>query len=229
MTRSDARRIVCCLTLILVASAHSAEAKKYTIDTSPVKGGRVSVNGTFVGIAPVTVELKLKKTQTAVATAEKDGAISLWSSQFSREQKGTVQVRLEEDKAYKETFISDVANTWLTLTPSLTRTADGEIDEGKVWQKIVSIVTDEFSDLEQMDRSSFYLRTTWRLRRFPYTVLRHRLVVKRGVNEELSVRIQLESQIYRGTGANPSSDLFIPVARIFQRDKETIDFLRDQL
>ena len=229
MKRPYARRIVCCLAWILVVLAHPAQAKKYTIDTSPVKGGRVSVNGNFVGIAPVTVDLKLKKTQTAVATAEKDGAISLWSSQFSRDQKGTVMVRLEEDKAYKETFVSDVANTWLTLVPSLTRTQDGDIDEQKVWQKIVSIVTDEFSDLEQMDRSSFYLRTTWRMRRFPYTIVRHRLVVKRGVTEELSVRIQLESQIYRGTGTNPSSDLFTPVARIFQRDKETIDFLRDQL
>ena len=45
------------------------------------------------------------------------------------------------------------------------------------------MVTDDFADLEQLDRSSFYLRTAWRVRRFPHTIMRNRLVVKRGVTD----------------------------------------------
>ena len=51
--------------------AQPAVAKKYTVVTEPVVEGRVFLNGEFVGVAPVEVNLKLKKNQVAVLTAEK--------------------------------------------------------------------------------------------------------------------------------------------------------------
>ena len=138
-------------------------------------------------------------------------------------------VRLEPDRAWEETEVSEVANTWLTVSPARTRSPDGSLDEDRVWQKVVSIVSDNFSDLEQVDRESFYLRTAWRVRKFPYTTLRHRLVVKRGVTGELSVKVRLESQIYQGPLSDPSLDQFADHGRVFQSDKETIDYLNDQL
>ncbi len=218
-----------CLTLAVTAQA--VAAKRFVIDTTPVAGGRVFVDGRFVGVAPVTVELKLKKEQVATATAEKDGALGLWPREIAKDEKGTIFVRLEENLALTETLESDVANTWLTITPKLTRERDDSVDEDAVWQRIVSVVTDNFADLEQLDRSSFYLRTAWRVRRFPHSIMRNRLVVKRGVTDQLSVRVQLESfeMVSAATDARIDDELFTESSRIFRDDKETIDYLRDQL
>ena len=196
----------------LAAGPSPMLAKKFTIDTAPVKQGRVFVNGNFVGISPVTVDLKMGKNRAYSVQAEKDAALGLWTTEIVKGHKGIVMVRLEQDQAFQETVASDVANTWLTVQPVQT------VLEDQVWQKIVSVVTDNFSDLEQIDRSSFYLRTAWRMRRFPYSVMRNRLVVKRGVTPNLTVRVQLESQVYVATrglrgGALPS-DQFRPTTRI---------------
>jgi len=218
-----------CLSLAVAASA--AAAKRFTIDTTPVKQGRVFIDGEFVGVAPVEVELKLKKHEHAVVTVEKEGALGLWEREISPAEKGTVYVRLEANTALDETVESDIANTWLTITPKLTRGPDNSVNEDAVWQKIVSVVTDNFADLEQLDRSSFYLRTAWRVRRFPHSILRNRVVIKRGVTDQLSVRVQLESfeMVSTTTNATIADDLFTETSRIFLDDKETIDFLRDQL
>lgn len=217
--------------LVLAVTAPAVAAKKFSIDTTPVKNGRVFVDGRFVGVAPVTVELKLKKHEVATVTAEKVGALGLWQREFSKDEKGTIYVRLEENVALAETEESDVANTWLTITPKRTRGRDSSVDEDAVWQRIVSVVTDNFADLEQLDRSSFYLRTAWRVRRFPHSVMRNRLVVKRGVTDQLSIRVQLESfeMVSAESDFKMDDDLFAPTARIFSDDKETIDYLRDQL
>ena len=217
---------------LLAAVTSPAVAKKYLIDTTPVKEGRVFIDGSFVGVAPVTVDLELRHNEHAVATAEKQGALGLWERKVTRDDRGrTVYVRLEENAALRQTTESDIANTWLTITPRLTRNPDGSIDEEAVWQKIVSIVTDNFADLEQLDRSSFYLRTAWRMSRFPHTVLRNRLVVKRGVTDQLTVRAQLESQILVSTEPDPApaEELFGQSTRIFADDRETVGALRDQL
>jgi hypothetical protein len=217
--------------LSLVAAAPAAAAKRFTIDTTPVKQGRVFIDGEFVGVAPVEVELKLRKHERAVVTVEKVGALGLWEREITTAEKGTVYVRLEENAALDETVESDIANTWLTITPKLTRGSDNSVNEDAVWQKIVSVVTDNFADLEQLDRSSFYLRTAWRVRRYPHSILRNRVVIKRGVTDQLSVRVQLESfeMVSATTDANIADDLFTETSRIFLDDKETIDFLRDQL
>jgi hypothetical protein len=223
--------LVSSVCLALAVAAPAAPAKRFTIDTTPVKQGRVFIDGDFVGVAPVTVELKLKKHELAVVTVEKQGALGLWEREISTAEKGTVYVRLEENTVLSETVESDIANTWLTITPKLTRGADNSVNEDAVWQKIVSVVTDNFADLEQLDRSSFYLRTAWRVRRFPHSILRNRVVIKRGVTDQLSVRVQLESfELVSATSdAKLSDDLFTETSRIFLDDKETIDFLRDQL
>jgi len=222
------RFLVCLVALIGLTAP--VLGKTFVIDTAPVKQGRISINGKFYGVAPVEVKLKIKRNQVFVATAEKAGALSIWPREFGKKHKGTVVVRLEADEAYRATIESDVANNWLTVTPRLTRSDDGSIDEDLVWQKIVSLVTDNFSDLEQMDRQSYYLRTAWRLRTYPYSVVRHRLVIKKGVTTDFSIKIKLESEyaVKRGN-YRPSEDSFSNSTRVFQSDKETIDFLRDQL
>ncbi|MGA2196359.1 MAG: hypothetical protein ABSH40_13920 [Bryobacteraceae bacterium] len=210
-----------------------AWAKKFSLDTAPVKQGRIFVNEQFVGVAPVTVDLKVSKGIMMKARAEKDGALGLWTTEFSKDQNQTVVVRLEEDQAIKLTVMSDIANKWLTIDPTATGGPGKTIDEGEAWKKIVSIVTDNFREIEQLDRSSFYLRSAWRVRRYPYSVIRNRLIIKRGVTPNLTIRVELESQIYQFTESRPASEgirdeLFTETPRVFPEDRDTIQILRDQ-
>jgi hypothetical protein len=210
-----------------------AWAKKYTLDTAPVRQGRVFVDDQFVGIAPVTVDLKIGKHQVVRARAEKDGAISFWTTEFTKDQKNIVMIRLEEDDAVKQTVVSDIANKWLTIDPTATGGPEKIIDESEAWKKIVSIVTDNFREIEQLDRSSFYLRSAWRIRRFTYSVIRNRLVIKRGVTPHLTVKVELESQVYRFSGPPPAhaalrDEWFTETPRVFPADRDTIQILRDQ-
>lgn len=204
-----------------------AQAKKFIIDTEPVAEGRVFVNGEYVGVAPVEVDLRLRKDEVVTVTAEKEGAVSDWRTRFDKTYKGMIKVRLEEDEAYAATETSDVANTWLTVKPRAGTATTA--DEDAIWQEIVSVVTDNFSDLEQMDRGSYYLRTAWRVREYNHRVVRNRLVIKKGVGDIFSIKIQLESQVAQKKGAGVKDEDFKPYERVYGSDKETIDFLRDQL
>jgi hypothetical protein len=230
------KRSYVCLAVMacgLVAAGGPAWATKFTLDTAPVKQGRVFVDDQFLGIAPVTVDLKVSHGGVMKARAEKDGALGLWTTEFGKDQRQTVMIRLEEDEAAKQTVASDIANKWLTIDPSSTGGANKVIDEGEAWKKIVSIVTDNFSDIEQLDRASFYLRSAWRVRRYAYSVVRNRLIVKRGVTPNLTIRVEIESQIYRSSEPLATSmairdELFTENPRVYPSDQDTVRILRDQ-
>jgi len=217
----------------LVAAGSPAWAKKFTLDTAPVKQGRIFVDDKFLGIAPVTVDLKVSRGSIMKARAEMAGALGLWSTEFTNDQRQTVMIRLEEDEASKQTVASEIANKWLTIDPSTTGGANKVIDEGEAWKKIVSIVTDNFTDIEQLDRASFYLRSAWRVRRYAYSVVRNRLIIKRGVTPNLTIRVEIESQIYRSPEALAASlairdEMFTENPRVYSSDQDTVRILRDQ-
>ncbi len=231
MTLGDSGRTLAVVAALLACAP--AWARKFTLDTEPVRQGRVFVNDQFVGVAPVTLDLKIHKGEVMRARAEKDGAIGIWTTEFDGDQRTTVMIRLEEDEAVKQTVLSDIANKWLTIDPTATGGPGKTIDEGEAWKKIVSIVTDNFRELEQLDRSSFYLRSAWRIRRFTYSVIRNRLVIKRGVTPHLTIKVELESQIHRFSEARPAHETlrdewFTETPRVFPADRDTIQILRDQ-
>lgn len=219
------------LLLVLLSGIGASMAAKYTVNTSPEPGGRIYIDGQFKGVAPVTVDLKLKKNVTTVVRADKAGGVSFWPVHVTKGHKGSILVRLEADPAFAVTEESAIANRWQTVEVRHSVDAEGNVDEELVWQKIVSIVTDRFSDLEQLDRGSFYLRSAWRTSQFPYSVRRHRVVVKRGVSQGLSVKVQLESEIFpRNSPTVPvDPNKFEPDTRIFSADRETVEFIRDQI
>ncbi len=221
------------MTFGLVVAGGPAWATKFTFDTAPVKEGRVFVDERFLGIAPLTVDLKVSRGSVMKARAEKEGALGLWPTEFTKDQRQIVMIRLEEDEASQQTVASDIANKWLTIDPSSTGGANKVIDEGEAWKKIVSIVTDNFTDIEQLDRASFYLRSAWRVRRYAYSVVRNRLIVKRGVTPNLTIRVEIESQIYRsadplGASLTMRDEMFTENPRVYPSDQDTLRILRDQ-
>ena len=185
--------------------------------------------GTLTGCAMLERREPAQERYTTRDKTKKGAAIGDWPRRVGSKHKGAIVIRLEEDESFLATEESDVANTWVSIAPSRTVDSVGEIDEDRTWQKLVSVVTDNFSDLEQVDRASYYIRSAWRVREYAYRVLRHRLVVKRGVTEDLTLRISIESQIAPRVNGFYRDEDFVPTRRIYSRDKETITFLRDQL
>jgi hypothetical protein len=224
------RHALTALAVILIWGVSPSMAGKYKINTAPELNGRVFVDGAFVGVAPVTLKLKFEDDQIHIVHAEKDGCMT-WPVKVDEDHDDLILVRLEIDKSWSDTVASEIANRWLTVEARHALNAEGHIDENLVWQKIVSIVSDRFSDIEQMDRGSFYLRTAWRSRTYPYSVVRHRIVVKRDVGPGVTVKLQLESQVFQkdkpGDPVDP--DKFVPSGRIFHEDGEVVTFVRDQL
>ena len=209
-----------------------ASTKQYSIVTQPIADGRISVNGEFVGVAPVLLNLSITETEPITIKAEKPGAVGAWPQRVSpsiSDTNTTIVVRLEADEALLATEESDISNNWITITPHRTTNDFGQPDTDKIWQKLVSLVTDNFPDLEQIDRASYYIRSAWRVREYPFRVLRHRLVLKRGVSDEFTLRVLLESQVAPTIEGSYREAEFSPIRRIFRIDSETIDFLRDQL
>ncbi len=217
---------------LLVPSMAHAKKVRFTVDSTPVPEGRISINGEYQGVAPVELTLHLPKDGMIVFTAEREGAVGVWSKKVAvSDLRGIINVRLEKDEAYDSTISDQIANTWLSIEPNKTLGEDGQADQDKVWQKLISVVTDNFSDLEQMDRQSYYLRTAWRVREYDYVVMRNRLVVKLGVATNFAIKVQLESMfaVKDTSSAAVSDEDFKPYNRVLKADKETIDFLRDQL
>ena len=206
---------------------------EYTVRTEPVADGRVFLDGEFVGLAPVTVRLNIAEGKEVHLRAEKHGAVGEWPSVFvpSMDDERSVTMRLEVDEAMQATEESDIANTWLTITPGLRSGSSWRnVDVDRTWQRLVSVITDSFPELEQVDSSSYYIRSAWRIREYPFRTLRHRLVVKRGVSDEFSLRVLLESQAAARTPGEAYNDEdFQPIRRVFASDSETIRFLQDQL
>ena len=123
--------------------APSRRQKKYTLITEPVADGCLFVNGEFVGVSPVEVDLRSRKTKRLSSPPRRMARISDWPRRVDPKQKGAVVVRLESDAAFQATEESDVSNTWITIAPHRTFNDAGELDESKTWQKLVSLVTDK--------------------------------------------------------------------------------------
>ena len=204
-----------------------ATSRRYQIVTQPVADGRVYIDDEFAGVAPISVVLSLTESEPIVIRAEKRHAINQESRRVSpsaSDTDTTIVVQLEENQAFLETKESDVCNKWITVTP---RQTPGSSD--RTWQKLISLVTDTFPDLQQVDRISYYIRSAWRVREYSFNVLRHRLLIKRSVGDDFSLRLMLDCEIARQSSGNYRDEDFEDFRRIFPIDDETLDFLRDQL
>jgi hypothetical protein len=206
----------------------SAQARWITIDTAPVTGGRVFVNDRYLGEAPVELDVQFREGQSLVARAEKPGAMNLRPIRFDRNSGSRLVLPLEKDVVKQTTEASDQVNAWLTIRPQ--RPVNDERREEVVWRKLLSLVTDGFTELDQIDRSGFFIRTQWRVSKFELQHVRCRLVVKMAPTDEFALRVMLETESALKTpGAQIGEESFAPISRLSRRDQELLAALHRQL
>lgn len=103
--------VLLALTLIVPSAAH-AKKVRFTVDSTPVPEGRISINGEYQGVAPIDLTMHLPKDGVIVITAEREGAIGAWPKKIAvKSLRGIVNVRLEKDEAYDSTVSDQIANT----------------------------------------------------------------------------------------------------------------------
>lgn len=113
---------------------------------------------------------------------------------------------------------------WLTTFDRSARTVRVRLENDERHQNTI------LSDVETLNRGSVYLRTAWRVGNFEDNSARSRIVVKRSATNALGFKVMLQSDVAPKKARRPVDNIdYESTMRIFQPDKETIDFIRDQL
>jgi hypothetical protein len=188
-------------------------------------GANVTVDGVAVGQTPTKAKFDFGKKSFYEVTVSKTGFIpvsQIVASGSEVVRRGYLAIDLAQDQAYTQTTISDAANNWRRIQINATFTKEA------AWQRMVDSVTTRYSNLEQLDQASGYLRSVALMRTF-----------KTPGRGEFSVRTyfigtiaQSEPLVYKVKIVSERSDspgIWVPYDRVFTGDQELIEELQDRL
>ncbi|MCF6222977.1 MAG: hypothetical protein L3J34_04535 [Flavobacteriaceae bacterium] len=93
---------------------------------------------------------------------------------------------LKKDDAFDATVHSDIVNVDFKITALKGK------DES--WKKINQIILNQFDAIEIADKETGYLRTSWVVKRFKYSAVRTRFIVKEFSSNPLVYKVKLASE-----------------------------------
>ncbi len=210
--------------LAVLAFSTGCQTHRSVAISSEPPGAMVQVDGQNVGTTPLNHDFDFDRTPRVIVGAILAGyhpeQVTLGDESPAVDE-GHVNLVLMEDEAWKVTTTSEATNNWLRVQ------VDGTLAEKDVWQKLIDSVTLRFSNLEQLDSASGYVRTVTEVRRFrgtqgPYKV-RTRFLCSMSSREPLVYKFKLEAEITDRYGD------WIPYERVFREDAELIEELRNRL
>ena len=194
------------------------------IETDPA-GAKVLVNGTEVGVSPVTPVLDFEKNSKIVLLASKTGYYDEELTVTETEkaiQEHKVMLTLLENESLKATVPSVAANSWLRLQ------TDSSLTFPVLWQKIVDAVTSRYPSLEMIENGSGYLRSVYLIRKFKSRKgelqVRTRFVGNVTSMDPLLYKLKIESES-KDTGEADWS----PYARIFREDEQLVEEIQGRV
>ena len=211
--------VVGMLGLLVGCGAHSVAI------TSNPDGATVLVNGEPIGATPTKYAFDYSKRTYFDVVVRKPGYLEM-SQQVIGDTDVARQDRLNFDlpidPAYKETTSSQAANQWMRVQISERLTRDA------MWQTLVDSVTSRYSNLEQMDPASGYVRSVPLVK-----IYRH------PVRGDYTIRTQFLGSIvsttplvYKFKVQSEYSDhpgQWLPFDRIFSGDEQLVEELQNRL
>ena len=86
---------------------------------------------------------------------------------------------------------SALANTWLDIT------CRKGLTEDLIWKRLMNVCTSYFDNISVRDKAAGWIKTNWKITKFPKQLVRTRLEVRMSfINEEtVSYRARISSQI----------------------------------
>ena len=214
-------RVVAAPALFLLAACSSVHT--LSISSEPT-GAMIQVDGQNIGEAPLSHTIDFGAQRRTVVGAMLPGYST--EEVGLREESGAVatgelNLVLREDQAWQVTTTSEATNQWLRLQ------MDSANSEETIWQKLVDSITDRYPSLEQLDRSSGYLRTIYRTRTFqgprrPFRV-RNRFICTIASREPMIYKMKIEAE------RTDSQGNWIEYGRVFKEDAELVEELAARL
>jgi hypothetical protein len=200
-------------------------ANRTMMITSDPDHAAVSVNGNPIGDTPLKYTFDYGQRTYYDVVVRKTGYLEV-SRQMIGDTNGanrdTLAFDLPPDPAYKETTASEAANQWLRvqIPPRITREA--------MWQTLVDAVTSRYSNIEQMDPSSGYVRSAPITKTYPNALrgeysIRTQFVGSIVSTDPLVYKMKIQSEY------SDHANQWVPFNRIFAPDQQLIEELQNRL
>jgi hypothetical protein len=209
----------------LVPAAIVGCATRTMMITSNPDHAAVSINGNLIGDTPIKYTFDYGQRTYYDVVVRKPGYLDV-SRQMIGDTEGANRDKLAfdlpPDPAYKETTASEAANQWLRVQvpPRITRES--------MWQTLVDAVTSRYSNIEQMDPSSGYIRSAPITKTYSNPVhgeysIRTEFVGSTVSTDPLVYKMKIQSEYCD----HPNQ--WIPFNRIFAADQQLIEELQNRL
>lgn len=182
------------MALLLLMSTNCLFAKKkITIKTIP-ENAEIAVDGNAVGQGSFTLKFD-KDNSMYVVSVSAPGYITKTYRVLESDPRKSILYKLPEDEAMKASFSSEdgsaLANTWMDIT------CRKGLKEDIIWKRLMNVSTNYFDNISVRDKAAGWIKTNWKIKRFPNQVVRTRLEVRMSFTDEdvISYRARISCQI----------------------------------
>ena len=181
------------LASMLLSTATCLYAKKIVVKTFPANA-RIEVDGSVVGEGTYTLNFD-KRNELYVVAISAPGYITRTYRVMKSNPQKSVLFKLPEDEAMKASFGSEdgsaLANSWMDITCK--KGLKGDV----IWRRLMGVCTNYFDNIEVRDKSAGWIKTNWKVTKFPNQIVRTRLEVRMSFTDEdiISYRARVTCQI----------------------------------
>jgi hypothetical protein len=218
------RAMVCIVVVGMAAVLTGCGAQSVTITSVP-DGATVLVNGNPIGATPVKYAFDYSQRTYFDIVVRKTGYLEM-SQQLIGDTDAARQSKLvfelPIDPSFKETTSSQAANQWMRVQIS------DRLTRELMWQTLVDSVTSRYSNLEQMDAASGYIRSVPLVKIYHHPV-RGDYTVR---TQFLGSIVSTQPLVYKFKIQSEYSDhpgQWTPFDRIFSGDEQLVEELQNRL
>ena len=210
--------------LALLFPLAACQSTRTVAFSSEPPGAMIQIDGKNIGVTPITHPIDFQESPRVIVGAIMAG----YHTEQLAVDKSTPAVKrahlnlvLMADEAWNVTTTCEATNSWMRIQVEPT------LDKETVWQKMIDSVTSRYSNLEQLDAASGYIKTVSEVRRFQgrsgYYEVRTRFLGAISSREPLVYKFKLEAEVSDGYGR------WTPYDRVFTEDASLLQELQDRL
>lgn len=189
---------------------------------------KIYVDGNEVGNGSYVIKFN-RKTDFFMLKFECPGYITKQVKLMKNNPNKTIAYKMDKDEFFHNSFSSNdgslqIANNWFEIT------VKNGLTEDQIWKKLISIVSNNFENLEIRDKSAGWIRTAWTKTTFETQVVRTRLEIKinTDVEEEVTYKVRISSEVNNDPDCT-GDDCFEKTDRILKKYADVINELQNKL
>lgn len=210
------------LAVMLLSMPFYLNAKKITVKTIP-ENATIEVDGSVVGEGTYTLNFNKGNEFYVIKVSAPDYITKTYRVLKSNPNK-TVLFTLPEDEAKKASFGSEdgsaLANTWLDVV------CKKGLSEDVIWKRLMSVCTSYFDNIAVRDKTAGWIKTNWKITKFPNQIVRTRLEVRMSFTDENVVTYRARVTSHIKDSDCPSENCYIIWDRVLTKFEPMIQELQ---